>query len=118
MNQLLIRPGGAVLAVALVAGCAATPAQLAMDYRRSFNSALQTLHDLHLQGKVSSTTEQQLLPLIQAGSAALDQMDADAASGDQAGYEAALTALQAAIAQLNAATNTTPPASSQPSTSH
>lgn len=114
MIHATFRFGGGILALALLAGCATTPTQQAMDDRRAFNGALETLHQLHQQGQVSSKNEQALLPVIAAGSAALDQMDADAAAGNQAGFDVALTALQAALAQLNAAATARQPAATQP----
>lgn len=65
-----------------------------------FNSALQSIHALHEQGKLSADDERKLLPVILAGSAALDQMDADAAADNQSGLDAATAAAQSALAQI------------------
>lgn len=112
LNRFML--SASVSAAVLVAGCASTssPEQLAVAYRQIFNGALQTIHQLHEQGKLSVPVERELLPAILAGSAALDQMDSDAASGNQAGFDVAAAAAQAALSQLQAAAH---PAT-QPST--
>lgn len=84
-------------------GCttSATPAQQALQSRRVFNAALETIHGLHVAGKISGQQERELLPAILAASAALDRMDADALAADPAGFDVASTALGAALSELN-----------------
>jgi hypothetical protein len=96
---------GIVLLACMLSGCAATatPAQQALESRRIFNTALETIHTLHGSGQISAEQERQLLPAINAASAALDQMDADALAGNSAGFDVAAAAMNAAVSQLNAA---------------
>jgi hypothetical protein len=91
-------------ALPVVAGCTPTAMQSTMACRQAFNGTLETIHTLHVQGKLSAKQEQQLLPAILAASSALDQMDSQAAAGNQTAYESALTSFQAANAQLTSAT--------------
>lgn len=93
-----------IVMVGLATGCAQTPTQTAMDYRRAFNGALETIHSLHVQGKLTAQQEQQLLPAITAASSALDQMDAQAAAGNQSAFNSAVSAFQAANTQISAIT--------------
>jgi hypothetical protein len=102
--QYRIAPKPAVVLLAcMLSGCAATatPAQQALESRRVFNTTLETIHTLHEAGTVSSQQERDLLPVIQAASAALDQMDADALNGNAAGFDVAVAALNAALSQMN-----------------
>lgn len=94
----------ALAMTSFVTGCAQTPTQTALDYRRVFNGALETIHSLHVQGKLSAQQEQQLLPAITAASSALDQMDVQAAAGNQSAFDSALSAFQGANAQISAVT--------------
>ena len=106
MNRRTSYVGAGVLALGLCAvggGCAATPAQTAVQDRQAFNAMLETIHQLHVQGVLGTDRERQLLPAVQAGAAALQQMDADVAAGNQADFASARAALLAATAQLSAA---------------
>lgn len=101
-SQLLIL-GFCALSACAAGGCTAAtpPAQQALQSRRIFNTALETIHGLHVAGKISARQERQLLPVIVAASAALDRMDAYALSGNSAGFDAAVTALDAALSELD-----------------
>lgn len=100
--QLLIIAFCALFACA-AGGCATAtpPAQQSLQSRRIFNAALETIHGLHAAGKISAQQERQLLPVIVAASAALDRMDAYALAGDSAGFDVAVTAVNAALSELN-----------------
>jgi hypothetical protein len=101
-SQLLILGSCALFACA-ASGCATAtpPAQQALQSRRIFNAALETIHGLHAAGKISAQQERQLLPVIVAASAALDRMDLDALSGNPAGFDVAARALDAALSELD-----------------
>ena len=103
LNKFLCR--AALAGAAIVSGCAAanSPSQLAIAYRQMFNAALQSIHQLHAQGKLGAAQERVLLPAILAGSTALDRLDADAAAGDQADFDLDLAAARAALQQLQSA---------------
>jgi hypothetical protein len=103
MKSQLIILGLCALSVCAASGCttATPPAQQALQSRRIFNAALETIHGLHTAGKISARQERQLLPVIVAASAALDRMDAYALSGDPAGFDVAVTAVNAALSELN-----------------